>query len=461
MGQETQQRIASAPRPQARRVAAARRHQRAGPSASWSWIVPSDAYRVALWLLLLLSISRLHQHFGFLSALRPAMLATLAAMLLAVLRSSTLATVNLKAFPMRVTIALAALGCLSVPFSLSVGNSGRFMLEAYLRVIVVYVLVCLALRGPKQLSQFTWVFVVSCGILSWMATFVFQATMAGGVQRLGDLYMYDSNDLGVLLVMGIPLTMVAFEASGRKGRIAAVIIALWMGLALAKTGSRGAFVGLAALVPAFLFWARHIRIHKRLVAIGAIIGALLVAAPFGYWDQMQSLLHPTEDYNWSAESGRRKVALRGLKYMWTHPLTGVGVDNFSKAEWEISAMALDQSRDGGIKGSAAHNTWIQAGAEMGVPGMILYLALVFGTMTSVIKIHRRVPSEWRGGTREQRLLFALGAYLPLSILGYAVTCTFVSFAYMDPMYFLAALSAGYIVIVRRAHLQTRPPLRPA
>lgn len=46
------------------------------------------------------------------------------------------------------------------------------------------------------------------------------------------------------------------------------------------------------------------------------------------------------------------------------------------------------------------------------------------------------------GDQEQRFLYFSTVYLPLSFVGFGVTCTFVSFAYLDPIYVLAAYLAG-------------------
>lgn len=432
------------------------RRRTAGSSRAASqkgWVLPSDGYRWALWLLLLLSLSQIHQHFTFIGTLRPALLTAGIALMFAVASPNKLNWRTLKTRPARLMLALVVIACISVPFGISMGNSGKFLLDAYFRVVMAYVLVTLAMRGCPEISQFVWVFVFSCAILSWMATSVFSLT--GG--RLGDMYMYDSNDVGVLLVMGIPLALLAFETSERAGKLASAGILIWIGLAIARTGSRGAFLGIVAMVPVFLVWARHISVQRRLTIVGVIFGGMLIAAPFGYWEQMQTLTNPTEDYNWNAEDGRRKVAIRGMGYMLSNPLTGLGVNNFSKAEWTISGMAEDEFRQRGIKGSASHNTWIQAGAEMGIPGLILYLMFVFGTLAVVVRERRRLPQSWRRGDREQRFLYATSVYLPLSILGYAVTCTFVSFAYMDPMYFLASLAAGFLFSVHRKRRQLTAP----
>lgn len=428
---------------------------------SSQWVVPRDGYRLALYVMLVLSISRIHQHFPPLAALRPGLVTALLALAFALMNPSALNPKTMRTRPAKYMVALIVFACISVPFGISIGNSGKYLLDNYFRVVLAYVLVALAIKHSRHLSQFIWAWVISCGILSWLATMVFEVKATHGVARLGGLYSYDANDLGLVLVMGVPLTLVAIETSGRLGRILGSGVLVWMGIAIARSGSRGAFVGLLVMVPAFLLWARHIQIHKRLFAIAAIAGALMVAAPFGYWQQMKSLSSPKEDYNWDAEQGRRKVAIRGLGYMADRPITGLGVDNFSKAEWSISELAQDQYRVRGIKGSAAHNTWLQAGAEMGVPGLIMWVVFVLGTLLVVARERRRMPVSWRHGDSEQRLLYTLATYLPLSILGFAITSTFVSFAYVDPMYYLAAMSAGLIVCVaqKRTQLAFGGPLR--
>jgi O-antigen ligase len=289
-----------------------------------------------------------------------------------------------------------------------------------------------------------------------MAIFVFRLGGAtGSMMRLSNMYMYDANDVGVLLLMGIPLTLVAMSTSGKWGRLFGAVVLVAIGVSIARSGSRGAFVGLVGLAAAFTVWAGHVSLAKRVSAVAVIVVALIVAAPPGYWDQMRSLQDPTADYNWESESGRRKLAQRGFGYMLRYPIAGVGIANFNKAEWEISSMAQQVGRQKGIRGAAAHNSWVQIGAELGVTGLVLWVSLIFGTIWAVGRTREQIPASWNRGPPEHRLLYSLSFYLPLAIWAFAVPSTFVSHAYMDPMYFLAALSAGYLVAVRRALREDR------
>lgn len=421
-----------------------------------SWIIPTDGFRLALFFLVVFSISRIHQHFGFLGALRPGLTLLGLAIVLAAAKPSALGTSAFSTWPARIVMALVVVACLSVPFGLSMGNSGKFLLDAYFRVLAVYLLLALSLRGPRDLSTFVWAFVISVAVLSWMAIFVFDLGQGMGSQmRLGDLYMYDANDLGVLLLIGVPLTLVVVDTSGRAGRLFGIVLLFAIGVAIARSGSRGSFVGLLGLGAAFLVWARHISIAKRLGAVAAVVFALMLAAPPGYWEQMNTLKSPKEDYNWQSETGRKQLAERGFGYMLRYPLTGVGVNNFTKAEWQISSMAQEIGRTQGIRGKAAHNTWVQVGAELGVTGLVLWCCLIFGTIWIVGRTRRQLPRSWKRGPPNLRLLYSLSFYLPLAVWAFAVPSTFVSHAYMDPMYYLATICAGYLVAVRKARRDER------
>jgi len=146
-----------------------------------------------------------------------------------------------------------------------------------------------------------------------------------------------------------------------------------------------------------------------------------------------------------ARDRRKEVAIRGLGYMMRNPLTGIGVDNFAKAEGLLSDRAIEfkeGASDVGVKWSAAHNSFIEAAAEMGIPGLILFCSLVFGSAWHCYHLRRRMPKQWINGDREQRFLYLTSIYLPVTLVGFAAGGSLVSFAYLDPIYILAAFVGG-------------------
>src|SRR5204863_417492 len=82
------------------------------------------------------------------------------------------------------------------------------------------------------------------------------------------------------------------------------------------------------------------------------------------------------DYNWQSQEGRREIWFRGLGYMLDHPLVGIGINNFERAEGTISDKARRSFAGDPIRWTAPHNSFVQVGAELGFPGLILWSSLI-------------------------------------------------------------------------------------
>jgi len=403
-----------------------------------------DPLRIALFLLTVVTISRVHQALG-LGALHPALLLFAFAAGYAFITPGALVRESpLRYWPPRVMLALLVLACLSAAFGISLGGSATFILTDYVKVIIYAFLLIAVIRGTSDLAMFVLAYVVSSGVLVWMAVFIFRLQMTSeGMARLSNMYTYDANDLGCVLITGLPLTVLAFQTSRTRGKILSGAILAGVGLAVARSGSRGAFLGLAVVGLAILVMLKEVPAPRRVAFVGAVVVALLFAAPKGYWDQMATIFQPTQDYNWTERDGRKQIWERGMHYMWTHPLFGVGIANFGRAEGTISELAKNfQPGEAGIRWAAPHNSFIQAGAELGIPGLVLWSSLVFGGIAACIRLRKRLPGAWLHGDQEQRFLYLTSVYLPISFLGFAVTAFFVSFAYLDPIYILAAYVVG-------------------
>ena len=105
---------------------------------------------------------------------------------------------------------------------------------------------------------------------------------------------------------------------------------------------------------AYLLSLEGISIIRRIGFVSVVAASLAIAAPQGYWEQMGTLTSLEEDYNWDAESGRREVWIRGMGYMLSRPIFGIGLGNFGRAEGTISERARTRfADDPGIKWSVA------------------------------------------------------------------------------------------------------------
>lgn len=421
-----------------------------------------DFLRAALVLLVVLTISRVHQNFPVFATLRPALVLAVAAMIYALLNPRLLGDRSwTRTLPARLVAGLALWACLSALFGLSVGRSGRFILEGYSKTIILAFLLMAVIRHPRDLRRYAWAYVISCGLLSLMALTIFkpQRTTDASFERLSDFYTYDANDLGLVVLVGMPLTIMLYQLASARGRTLYVAILLGIGATLARSGSRGAFIGLLAVVAALFVLPGKKGLAGRFIVVAASVAALSVAAPAGYWDHMRTVLRPEEDYNWTEETGRKNLMKRGISYMRQYPLFGVGVSNFPMAEGTISPRARQWQLGGrGIRWTAPHNTYVQAGSEMGVPGLVMWVALTVGAVFRLLKLMRQLPRAWMQGSGDDRLLFLMSRYLPVSIIGFVVASFFLSFAYMDVAYVLVALEVGLTVLTQQSVARAPSPV---
>ena len=261
--------------------------------------------------------------------------------------------------------------------------------------------------------------------------------------------MFDANDLGMVMVMNIPLAALCAESSrGLPRWVALGVIFASLGV-ITLTGSRGAFLGLAAVSTCLFFVLRRVPIYRRVASVAALVLGVVMFAPAAYWTQMSTMLRPSEDYNAKAEIGRVAIAKRGFGYMRERPFSGVGINNFARAEGSRSGRAA--SKDGN-RWIAPHNTFVQVGVELGFAGLTLWVALLYASSFSLFRLGRKLRQY---SLPESRFLEQCCRYVPVATIGFVVCSTFLSHAYSPPGHCLFAIAAGLHLTGRTAVRQGR------
>lgn len=399
--------------------------------------------------MVIISISTVQTYLGPINSLRPGLLLFVGATAALAYRPGSVDWSNLKrSWPVKAVCALVVLAVGSALFGISFGGSARFLVEGFVRILLPFFLTVVAIRNHHDLAFFIWGFVISVAILVVLSLTVLELDPVGGggFARLGGVSTYDANDLGMIFLMGLPMAILLFLTSGTMGRIVCGVIIASIPMALALTGSRGGFVGLLAVAPALFLALDRVSLIKRIGVVVLVAVSLGLAAPEGYWDQMQTITQTEEDYNYTSEYGRKAIALRGLGYMLRHPFFGVGVGNFGRAEGTLSSIAVESYGMGGVRWIAPHNTYVQVGAEMGIFALSVWLTLIFGGILSLRKLREALPPS---ADPESRFLREACHFLPISVWAFAVTSFFLSHAYTTPTYTLFALMGGCIAVSRR------------
>lgn len=412
-----------------------------------------DALLCTLAALILTYVWRVQDLFTILAVIKFVALASLAAFGLYFIdqdRRRSLAVANQPII--RYTILILGLMVLSVPGSLYPGLSFRFIINDHIKTFILMVLLAASARSFKDVERYAAVQVFGAGLY---CVFILLRFDIGDEGRLGDLVYYDANDLGMLIVCTLPL-VAYFLRSGVPVhlRIAAAGIVPIAIMTIVKTGSRGAFLGLLSVVGFMLFRFTAIPKRLRFGAVAAMALVLFVSATGTYWEMMRTLLNPTEDYNWSgnADGGRMEVWKRGVSYMLQNPVFGVGARAFPVAEGTISPLAGRQAYGIGLKWSAAHNSFVEIGAELGVGGLILFVLLLLTAFRACAAIGRAPPAKKNGAVPAEA---ALGQALCATLVGYVVTGSFLSQAYGVYFYATLGIIAALVKTTRAAGVPRR------
>jgi hypothetical protein len=399
-----------------------------------------DPFRLLMLALVIETVSKVASFLGPMAKMRPALVLFSLCFLVALANPAKAFNRDLLKWPVpRLILAQVVMACGSAAFGISLGHSALFVIEVYWKTIVFALLLMSSLRSVRDVRRTIWATALAGIILAFIAVFVTGVSKSTGVEG------YDANDIGLIMVTTLPLILLLVQTSGWRGKVLSLVGLALVTETIVKSLSRGAFIGAAAVGIALLLFLPGVSLFKRLAALTAVVVTMMFYAPEGYWDTMRKVItDPKSDYNWDAPSGRRMVAKRGMQYMTSYPGFGIGINNFAMAEGTISEYARAMANTNvGVKWSAPHNSWVQAGAETGIPGLLIWAALIAGSAGGLIRLRRRMPRSWaKSSDPDERLLYLSALYIPIALFGFAVAGTFVSFAWSDQSYILPALAMG-------------------
>ena len=409
------------------------------PVPGWDLLLGCMAVYVAT------AVGRVHQLFPLLEYLRPALLASVAGLGLYLLQQrGPRRLLRLRSPVTYCLIGLFVWGALTVPGALNRGVAFQSWTN-FAQTILMCLLVAGSVRHPRDVERLGLVYYASTVVYTAVILSRFQLGDAGDSWRLGRLYYYDANDFATLIVTAMPLGL--YFVLARRHIVLRLLALAGLGMlavGLIRSGSRGGFLAFLAVGIFVLLRLTTVPARTRVVGLVALLIVTAGTASDRYWTQMQTIISPDRDYNVTAEEGRVKIWERGLGYMARNPVFGVGVRNFQVAEGTISPRARLQERGIGVRWAAAHNTFVQTGAELGVPGLLLLIGMIVGAFVALSRAARRLRTSTPTRTNAPRLAQSLMA----SLVAFVVGGFFLSFAYVDLLYTLVAFSIGLEKIAR-------------
>jgi probable O-glycosylation ligase (exosortase A-associated) len=249
----------------------------------------------------------------------------------------------------------------------------------------------------------------------------------------------DNNGAGLMLAMGVPLALFAWEGATRLWRWAFLAVVPFLLHAVLMSYSRGAMVSLLVAAPLVLFRSRR-RWQFSVMAL-----ALAALVPIMAGNEIRQRFFTVRDYANDASANSRFASwMAAVRIANDYPVFGAGVRG---------SGALAQRYGADIEGRAIHSTYLQTLADTGYPGALLY-ATALGSLFFTLAFARRRLR--RSSAAEAPLARSMLSGIECAMAVFAVGSLFLSLEIFE-LPFLLALLGGQLGLFSAAEPLQAPP----
>ncbi len=328
---------------------------------------------------------------------------------------------------------------------LTKSSSGAFRLSPFLSYISFLLLLFVTLTAVDDLKRLRLSLLVCVGSVAFASLYVLREWQKG-IRSFGFGFrpgwvVGDPNYFAISTLLCIPIAFyLRSEGHYRWQKMYCNGCMLITLLTMVLGGSRGGFLGL--LVALVLGLVKSPNRMRNLTFAMIFLLPLLIVAPAS---PLQRIFHP----DWGSErsvTNHMAAWLAGLHMIRTHPLFGVGLGNFKLV------MPLYEPRNEWVV-SIAHNTYIEIAAELGIPGLLIFIAILFFSYHELGRVCKKTAS---GGPQ---LLNLASLAIQTGLAGYSVAAFFLSAEYQKFLWLMIFLSAD-IPYLQRAVANLNPVLQP-
>ena len=320
---------------------------------------------------------------------------------------------------------------ISIVWAVSSGKAASST-ERFLLDVLLFPIVFGALRTREHVR-----WIVAAFVFGAVMSAVIGLLQSGGARLAGGIGDPDGEAALLAAAMMLDLGLIATLRRGSAVRFLAILGAAVMAIGLVDTGSRGGLVALGAGLVAATVLGGKWRI--RAVQI-ALVAAVLV--PFYLFVLAPSAAE--QHLNSSSSSGRTDLWKVGLKMLEANPILGVGAGNFQVAEYRYvndvgpitrADIIVDEPR-------VTHDTYLELADELGVPGLLAFLAIAFGSISCALRAARLFE---RAGDQAYGLLARM---LALGLIAQLTADIFITNEYEHLLWVLLALPPAMLAVAR-------------
>lgn len=329
---------------------------------------------------------------------------------------------------------------IATPFSIwpggSVGVVRDFLWRAAILALFVPALVTTLPQLIRVISSIAW---LSAVIVLTTCFLRGQADESGRFHVPDSMFFRGANDLAIgldLIIAGLLYTILRGRSVTRVATAGLMAVSVYY---LAKTGSRGAFVGLLTIIIVMFVFSRY----RAFIMVMAVAGLLMIpllpaqtlarltSIVFDPGEKIQQASTADEAANIASQMQRQHLFWKSVEFTVTNPLFGVGPGQFAEALW---AKSVEMHRHEAVLGT--HNTYTQISSESGFVGLSIYLAVIILSVRSAYRVHRYAMN-----IPELEDLSVIAIVLMALLTSYAVNAVFHHLGYSGTL----ALLVGQVI----------------
>jgi probable O-glycosylation ligase (exosortase A-associated) len=304
--------------------------------------------------------------------------------------------------------------------------------QEYLKIFVMFLAASLVLRGLREIWRIYLVLTVALIYIAYEINFiyVFQGNYLLIYRRgYGGL---DNNGAGLMLAMGVPMALYAWEEIRKWWRWFFAGGILFILHAVMMSYSRGAMLALILWTP---FMVLRTRRKWQLVVIVAM---LAVTVPIMAGQEIRQRFFSIEQYEEDGSAQSRFDSWNAAIQMSKEkPIFGYGVRNSNLFSHLYGAD---------MEGRTIHSQYLQILADTGYPSLALYLAALSLTFWSAVRTRRLLKR--RKDDPEARLMVAMVNGLEGALVIFCSGAIFLSLEVFELPYIVALLTLQLGVLAR-------------
>lgn len=291
-----------------------------------------------------------------------------------------------------------------------------------------------AIRTARDLAVVVWSFITGSFLVA--ATSLASGNQIAGRLTAGAL---DPNFLAAVLVAAAILAAFTL-ATTRRGWVRLALLAFLATyiVGIVETQSRGGLVAACAAIVAACAVGGPLR--PRAVAIACASAALAI----GYYAVLApaTLRERVTQISAQSSASRTDTWRIALRIAGGHPVGGVGIGNFQAVESSYIASSLNLPSARLVLGNrlVVHNTYLQVLSELGIVGLLLFVAILGVTLAIGLDALRRVhPASPTAHTFRG---------VVCAVVGLLVAYVFLSGQYEKPLWLLLGVAASLGTVAR-------------